>query len=139
MDGAETEGRKAKDDFDKINRELSLYGKDLSNKIQIVAFNKKDLICDMEDYEEFKGYVEGLGYSVFPISAATGEGVRELLSFTLNRLKALPKEDEPSSPLEEFTVKREDEQDDFKFLEASKEGEVYRLSGKQLKKMNYLV
>ena len=61
--------------------------------------------------------------------------MRELLSFTLNRLKALPKEDEPSSPLEEFTVKREDEQDDFKFLEASKEGEVYRLSGKQLKKI----
>lgn len=135
VDGAETEGRKAKDDFDKINRELSLYGKDLSNKIQIVAFNKKDLICDMEDYEEFKGYVEGLGYSVFPISAATGEGVRELLAFTLNRLKALPKEDEPSLPLEEFTVKREDEQDDFKLLEASKEGEVYRLSGKQLKKI----
>ena len=134
VDGAETEGRSARDDFDKINRELSLYGKDLSLKEQIIGFNKSDLMTDSTAYEDFKKYAEGLGYTVFLISAATGEGVGDLLSFTLKKLRSLPLIEEAAAE-EEFVVQREDEKDDFKVLEAFKDGEIYKLTGKQLKKI----
>jgi GTP-binding protein len=61
-----------------INRELELYSPELSKKPQVVAANKIDV---PEAKERLASLIEAFGpdIPVFPISAVTGEGVRDLL------------------------------------------------------------
>ncbi len=77
VDISATEGRDAFSDHEKINRELELYGRKLSRKPQIIACNKMDVSGAPEKFEKFS---ERIKKKVFPISAATGEGVDELLN-----------------------------------------------------------
>ncbi len=88
LDASGLEGRDPKKDFDTINRELIAYNERLASRVQIVALNKIDL-CDAKHLEELKAYFEEKGYEVFPISAATGEGLQVLISRTLTLLKEI--------------------------------------------------
>ena len=95
VDAAQTEGRDAVDDVYKINDELKNYSKELCDRPQIIAANKADLI--FEDGEEnpidrLKKEFESKGIPVYPISAATGKGIRELIYRVQNELDKLPKE-----------------------------------------------
>ncbi len=95
VDAAQTEGRDAVDDVYKINDELKNYSKELCDRPQIIAANKADLI--FEDGEEnpidrLKKEFEPKGIPVYPISAATGKGIRELIYRVQNELDKLPKE-----------------------------------------------
>ena len=63
-------------DYLSINEELELYGRRVSKKPQIVACNKMDLLEGQENFKEFEKKV---GKKVFPISALTGAGIKELL------------------------------------------------------------
>ncbi len=96
VDAAESEGRDAVDDVYKINAELKNYLAELSDRPQVIAANKTDLIFE-EDPEEntlerLKNEFEPQGIPVFPISAATGKGIKELLYYVQQRLDELPKE-----------------------------------------------
>lgn len=136
VDVAGSEGRNPIDDFDKINRELELYSEKLARKPQIVAANKMDLIDEQDPtFIEFKNYVESKGYKCFPISAPLGTGVKELLSGALAELKkveAMPDEDEDYGY---FDFDKEDNDPDYRNIYASKSGDEYVLSGKQLQKI----
>ena len=66
-------------DFDIINRELKEFNPQLSVNPQVVALNKVDVLPDREGLAEMKEALSSKGYRVFCISAATGEGVGELL------------------------------------------------------------
>lgn len=59
-----------------IRKELKLYSAELARKRQIVAANKMDVTEAAENVRAFKRAVR---VQVFPISAATGEGLKELL------------------------------------------------------------
>ena len=74
------EGRDPYEDFCKINAEVFGYNPKLSKRVQVVAANKMDLLYDDEAYLTFKEKVEADGYEVFPMSAATGEGVDAILN-----------------------------------------------------------
>jgi len=76
VDIAEVEERSAYKDYLSINKELSLYGRHLAEKPQVLACNKMDLPGAKENLEAFK---KKINKRVFPISASTGEGVKELL------------------------------------------------------------
>lgn len=81
VDAASTEGRDPIDDIYKINRELEAYNPEIAKRPQVIAANKIDAIYD-ETYspvELLKMEFEPQGVKVFPISAVSGEGVRELL------------------------------------------------------------
>lgn len=67
-------------DFDQINHELTLFSADLGNKPQIIALNKIDIPSVRERVEEIKRMFSERGYTVYPVSAATGEGVSELIA-----------------------------------------------------------
>jgi len=84
VDVAQVEGRNALDDYVTITKELSLYGKNVNEKPQVVACNKMDLPEAEENYLKFKDKVKG---KVFPISAIKGDGVRELLNEIWKLLK----------------------------------------------------
>ncbi|MGE5559768.1 MAG: GTPase ObgE [Chloroflexota bacterium] len=79
IDAAGTEGRDPVADFAVINGELEQYRPGLSQRPQIVAANKIDLPEAGANVERLKAALEPQGYPVMPISAATGEGVRELM------------------------------------------------------------
>lgn len=96
VDVAELEGREAVEDFEKINQELRKFSEKLAKKPQIVLANKMDLLWDMEKYDKFKAYVEGKGYSVYPISVIVKEGLREVLFKSFDMLQKIERE-----PLEE--------------------------------------
>ena len=74
------EGRDPYEDFCTINAEVFGYNPKLAKRTQIVAANKMDLLYDDEAYVSFKKKIEAEGYEVFPMSAATGEGVDAILS-----------------------------------------------------------
>ena len=100
VDAAGSEGRDPIEDIMAINRELARYKIDLSSRRQIVAANKCDLIQPSEDEDgsqrdpvaEIRAYCEPLGIEVYPISAATGQGVRDLLYHCSSVLEELPSE-----------------------------------------------
>ncbi len=69
----------ALDDFETINNELESFSPAVRAKPQIVAINKVDLTITRERLQEQVDIFEKKGLRVFPISAATGEGIAELM------------------------------------------------------------
>ena len=106
------------EDFATINRELRNFSPELADRPQIVAGNKCDLATP-EQIAAFKEFVENEGYSFYPITAATRQGVDPLIKAVAERLADLPpiREYEPEPiPVEQmvkkgsknFTIRKED-------------------------------
>jgi GTP-binding protein len=72
-------GRTPLKDWLVINQELAGYGPALIKKPQLVAANKIDLPFARARLARFKSAMKKRGHRVYPISAATGEGLSELL------------------------------------------------------------
>ena len=89
VDAASTEGRDPIADIKAINAELEAYNPDLLKRPQVIAANKIDVIYDdgtgKNPVEEIKAAFEPEGIKVYPISAVTGSGVKELL-YAVRRL-----------------------------------------------------
>jgi GTP-binding protein len=66
-------------DFDVLNRELERYAPELTERPQVVALNKLDITEVRERFEELRVSFSKRGIQLFGFSAATGEGVREVL------------------------------------------------------------
>lgn len=81
VDAAGTEGRDPVADIYAINRELEAYNPDIAARPQVIAANKIDAIYDTESnpIERIRREFEPKGISVYPISAVSGQGVKELL------------------------------------------------------------
>ncbi|MDO4307764.1 MAG: GTPase ObgE [Eubacteriales bacterium] len=81
VDAASTEGRDPVEDIYKINKELEAYNPDIAARPQVIAANKIDCIYEEEDspVQRLKDEFEPKGIHVFPISAVSGQGVKELL------------------------------------------------------------
>lgn len=81
VDAASTEGRDPVEDICAINRELECYNPELLKRPQVIAANKMDAIYDQEEspIQRLKDTFDPQGISVYPISAVSGQGVKELL------------------------------------------------------------
>lgn len=95
VDAASTEGRDPVADIYAINKELEIYNAEISHRPQVIAANKIDMIYDGDDMviEKIRQEFEPKGIRVFPISAVSGKGVKELLyhvSSILNTLESAP-------------------------------------------------
>ena len=66
-------------EYQALNRELALFDPELAEKPQIIVFNKIDLPHVRERLPEVSAWFTDQGLRVFPVSAATGEGVPALL------------------------------------------------------------
>ena len=93
LDAAGTEGRNPVDDFNKINKELKSYSKILADKEQIVVANKMDVANDKKIIEEIEDMCKKNNLKLFKISAATREGIDDLIEYIAQKLKDIPKED----------------------------------------------
>ena len=76
-------------DFHRINTELQRYSEALATRPQIVLANKLDLPEAQEAWPEFRAEMASLGIPVFPLSAATREGVDNVLRAVIIRLNAI--------------------------------------------------
>ena len=94
VDAASTEGRDPVEDIRAINAELRSYNEDLMSRPQVIAANKIDAVYDQDDdpVEKIRQEFEPLGIKVYPISAVSGKGMKELLYGVYNILKSLDKE-----------------------------------------------
>lgn len=82
VDAAATEGRDPVEDIKIINGELTAYNEELARRPQVIAANKLDVLYGEEEEEaitKLKEAFEPQGIKVFPISAVSGKGIKELL------------------------------------------------------------
>lgn len=89
LDVSGFEGRDPYDDFKKINLELEKHNKKLSERRQIVALNKADVVGDLSTLDELKEKLIQDGFEVFVISAATNQGIEAILDRTATLLKEI--------------------------------------------------
>lgn len=80
VDAASVEGRDPIADIHAINKELNAYNPEIAARPQVIAANKIDAIWDKENdpVEKIRKEFEPEGIKVFPISAVTGQGLKEL-------------------------------------------------------------
>lgn len=125
IDTAGIEGRNPVEDYYKINEELALYNPRLAALPQLVAANKMDLPGAEDNLKELRKVVERDGRMLFPISAATRMGTDELMVETAKIIRTLKSEEpaaeavdeviiyrpetEPRGRVEDFTIRRENE------------------------------
>lgn len=104
VDCAAVDGRDPVDDFEKINLELAEYSQRLAKRQQLVVANKMDLPEAEENFARLKKHVEANGYEIVKVSAATGEGLQDLMYKAYNLTKKyVPEEDEEElAPLDEI-------------------------------------
>lgn len=91
VDIAQTEGRDAVEDMKNIDRELEKYSPELATRPQIVVANKTDVL-DREavGISAFEAFVRDTGRELIYVSAATGQGLDELVRMCDRRLSQLP-------------------------------------------------
>lgn len=95
VDAASTEGRDPIADIYAINKELEAYNPDIAGRPQVIAANKTDMLFDGGDndpVQRIKDEFEPKGIPVYPISAISGQGIRQLLYYVREMLDKLPKE-----------------------------------------------
>lgn len=119
VDAASTEGRDPVEDIYAINKELEAYNPDIAKRPQVIAANKTDMIYegDLDQVLKLKEEFEPKGIRVFPISAISGKGIRELLYYVREMLDKL--DDKPVVFEQEFFPE---------YMMGGKEDEPYTIS-----------
>jgi GTP-binding protein len=74
------------DNFETILRELELYSPDLMKKPQAAAGTKSDIAGNKERLDKIRRYCEDRGMDFFTVSAVTGEGISQLISYLAAKL-----------------------------------------------------
>ncbi len=88
-----SEGRNPVDDFYTINNELKKYSEKLYKRKQIVVANKMDSLSEKENLEDLKKVCEKENIKLFEASAATNNGLDEIIEYIAQELETIPVED----------------------------------------------
>ena len=130
VDISQSEGRNAIEDIRMINAELEKYNPELAARPQIIAANKCDILDRTQvDIDAFEKFVSDSGYTLVYISAASGEGVKELCRKAYDMLALLP----PLTiyePEYEEEIKEQGKPDD---ITVKKEKDVFIVEGEWLR------
>jgi GTP-binding protein len=93
IDTSETAGTSPVKAFEIIEGELSAFSESLTQKPRIVVATKLDATTDRNKLEELRKFCENRGLEFHSISAATGEGVKDLVRGIADALDKIPKEE----------------------------------------------
>lgn len=136
VDAASTEGRDPLNDILIINKELENYSPELIKRPQVIAANKTDVFYGTEEdtvitllKEEF----EPKGIPVFPISAVSGKGVKELLYYVKQQLDQL--DQEPVVFEQEYDLEQETFKDEPYIVEYDEKEGMYVVEGPRIERM----
>ena len=130
IDVSGSEGRNPVDDFYKINEELKKYSEKLSERKQIVVANKIDVMQDENLYKELEKVAKENNMEIFKISAATGDGISELIKHISKVLKELPKEN--LIEIQDRKVYTLDDKDEYKI---TKEDGIFVIKGEAVERI----
>ena len=135
VDAASVEGRDPLVDIQVINAELESYNPELAKRPQVIAANKVDVFYGNEEetvISLLKEEFEPKGIQVFPISAVSGKGVKELLYYVKEQLNTIG--DEPVVFEKEFFVDELEFADEPFTVEKDEEG-MFVVEGPRIEKM----
>ena len=96
-----------------------------------------DILEDESVYEEFKKELEGRGYKVFKMSAATRQGIDDVIAYVSQLLKEV--EDVELVTEEEMYRPELDESNEDEGLTVEIEDGIYVVKGKSLRRIMYSV
>ena len=129
VDVSGCEGRDPIEDFEKINHELEAYSARLARRKQLVVANKMDLPDSADNFVILKEYVEEKGYEIMPVSAATGEGLQELMWKAYEMARQYVAE-----PEEEIGVVEEGDPDSFEIIRGAEDAD-FEVKGKNIERL----
>lgn len=135
VDAASTEGRDPIEDITAINKELEAYNPTLMKKPQVIAANKMDAVYgdSNEIITLLKETYEPQGIPVFPISAVSGQGLKELIYYVQKLLDEI--EDEPIVFEPEFSMTDLISKDESFTVTYDEDEEEYVVEGPAIEKM----
>lgn len=113
LDVSGTEGRNPVEDFKIINEELKKYSEKLATRKQVIVANKIDVMQDDTLYKQVEKMAKENALEIFKISAATGEGIKELMIRISELLKELPKEELFEETEERVVYTLKEDKDEF--------------------------
>ena len=124
-------GRDPIEDYYVINKELEKYSEKLAKRKQIIVANKIDSMQNPEIYEKLEKLAKENNQELFKISAATGEGIKELMIEVSKILKTLPKEIliEKTENKKIYTLEKEEEP-----YTIVKEDDMFIVDGKRIRR-----
>lgn len=129
LDISGSENRDPLKDFRIINEELRLYSPVLAERPMLVVPNKMDISGAEENLERLKKEL-GDAYEVFPISAVTGEGIKELLHRVIEILPQVPPVEFSADPETHRLVQAREE----KRFYIEREDDIFFVRGKEVEK-----
>ena len=133
VDAASTEGRDPIEDIYKINDELKNYNAVLATRPQVIAANKIDALYESEEVlQKMKEEFEPKGIKVFPISAVSGKGLKELLWYVNDELSKIEEETVEFEP--EMYLDMQDEVDEPVLVSKVEEG-VFQIEGPRIDRL----
>ncbi len=137
VDAASVEGRDPIADIHAINKELAAYSPEVAARPQVIAANKVDAIWDTEHdpVEEIRREFEPGGIRVFPISAVSGQGLKELMYHVKGILDTM--DDTPVVFEQEFFPEDLFMQENLPYTveKSADEPDTYIVEGPRIKKM----
>lgn len=120
IDMSGSEGRVPYEDYMAINNELEQYNLRLMERPQIIVANKMDMPEAEENLKEFKTKIAE-DIPVFPISAVTKTGLRELLLAIADKLETTPE-----FPLNEILEQEDEDTVLYKYVAEESDFEITR-------------
>lgn len=136
IDMGAVEGRDPYQDFLTINKELREYNLRLTERPMMIAANKMDMPGAEENLEKFKKQLQE-DIPIFPISAVTQSGIRELLFAIADKLENTPEfplhHVEEDETINRVVYKHEKAEQDF-IITRDSDG-VFVLSGEKIEKL----
>lgn len=120
IDMSGSEGRVPYEDYMAINNELEQYNLRLMERPQIIVANKMDMPDAEENLKEFKTKIAE-DIPVFPISAVTKTGLRELLLAIADKLETTPE-----FPLNEILEQEDEDTVLYKYVAEEPDFEITR-------------
>lgn len=136
VDAASTEGRDPLNDIKIINGELEKYSEELAKRPQVIAANKTDVFYGTEEetvISLLKEEFEPKGIPVFPISAVSGKGVKELLYYIRKMLDEL--HEEPTVFEREFVIEEQTFPDEPYTVTYDETDDMYVVEGPRIERM----
>ncbi|WP_404468577.1 GTPase ObgE [Sutcliffiella horikoshii] len=128
------EGRDPYEDYKTINEELKEYNMRLTERAQLVVANKMDMPDAEENLEIFKQQL-GNDVKVFPISALTRSGLRDLLYAVADELETAPEYPLYEEEAIEQRVVYTHEKEELPFMISRDPDGAFVLSGEKLEKL----
>lgn len=131
LDISGSEGRDPLEDFAIVNQELENYNASLMKRPMLIAANKIDIMGEVDYLALLREKLPN--YEVFPISAATGEGLKPLVYRLAELVEQVELEPEETTTVEEVKVTKAVE-DEVKFIIERDEAGVFVVSGPEIER-----